>query len=265
VSNNPVEEVRRILQNARVDTFFDLIIGNDHEGRRQKPAPDSYLLACDRLGIESRETVVLEDSLIGVEAGRRAGAFTVGVASGGATFDELQGAGMANVTYLDLAGGAGLARAGQSEGIATPMSSISRYLEALLSATGFDDGLSWKNDDWTWLGWTLGHALKERLSTLAGFQATRRDRDVEVELDARSSPVFDVRVRSNGTADIAPAIRAGWADPRRIPVRILDGLAEALEARIGIAAPTAGPEPELWTTVFRLLGDAIRVARSPGI
>jgi beta-phosphoglucomutase-like phosphatase (HAD superfamily) len=38
-----------------------------------KPAPDGFLLAAARLGVEPRRCLVVEDSVPGVEAGRRAG------------------------------------------------------------------------------------------------------------------------------------------------------------------------------------------------
>ena len=42
--------------------------------RRGKPAPDGFLLAATRLGVEPRRCLVVEDSTPGIEAGRAAGA-----------------------------------------------------------------------------------------------------------------------------------------------------------------------------------------------
>ncbi len=39
-----------------------------------KPAPDSYLLAAERLGLDPADCLVLEDAPAGVAAGRAAGA-----------------------------------------------------------------------------------------------------------------------------------------------------------------------------------------------
>jgi sugar-phosphatase len=41
--------------------------------RRGKPAPDSYLLAAERLGVDPADCVVLEDAPAGVAAGKAAG------------------------------------------------------------------------------------------------------------------------------------------------------------------------------------------------
>jgi len=56
------------LFNARVDGVD--IAESDLQG---KPAPDSFLECARRLGVEARRSVVFEDALVGVEAGRRGG------------------------------------------------------------------------------------------------------------------------------------------------------------------------------------------------
>lgn len=50
---------------------------------RGKPEPDGYLLAAAGLGVDPADCLVVEDSEVGVEAGRRAGARTVGLGEGG--------------------------------------------------------------------------------------------------------------------------------------------------------------------------------------
>lgn len=48
---------------------------------RGKPAPDPYLLAAERLGVEPGDCMVVEDAPAGVAAARAAGARVIGVAS----------------------------------------------------------------------------------------------------------------------------------------------------------------------------------------
>jgi len=48
---------------------------------RGKPDPEGYLTAAERLGVDPAEALVVEDSPPGIEAGRAAGAATVGVTS----------------------------------------------------------------------------------------------------------------------------------------------------------------------------------------
>jgi beta-phosphoglucomutase family hydrolase len=50
------------------------------EGLRGKPAPDTFLTAAERLGVERQNAAVFEDALAGVEAGRAGGfGYVVGV------------------------------------------------------------------------------------------------------------------------------------------------------------------------------------------
>ncbi|MCI6823165.1 MAG: HAD family phosphatase [Bacteroidales bacterium] len=49
------------------------------DARRSKPAPDCYLAAAERLGVEIGKCLVFEDSPGGLAAGRASGAFVAGV------------------------------------------------------------------------------------------------------------------------------------------------------------------------------------------
>jgi mannitol-1-/sugar-/sorbitol-6-phosphatase len=48
---------------------------------RGKPDPEGYRIAGERLGVDPAQALVVEDSPPGIEAGRAAGAATVGVTS----------------------------------------------------------------------------------------------------------------------------------------------------------------------------------------
>jgi HAD superfamily hydrolase (TIGR01509 family) len=48
---------------------------------KSKPDPQGYMLAAERLGCASEDCYVFEDSLAGLEAGRRSGSKVVGVAT----------------------------------------------------------------------------------------------------------------------------------------------------------------------------------------
>ena len=47
-----------------------------------KPAPDLFLLAAQRLGVEAASCIVIEDSVLGVKAARAAGMAVIGFAGG---------------------------------------------------------------------------------------------------------------------------------------------------------------------------------------
>jgi HAD superfamily hydrolase (TIGR01509 family) len=81
VSNSPLAFVRRSLQLVGFDDQFDVIL-SAHEVAAPKPAPDPYLEACRRLGVEpGPDVVALEDSPTGVAAARAAGLTVIGVPS----------------------------------------------------------------------------------------------------------------------------------------------------------------------------------------
>jgi HAD superfamily hydrolase (TIGR01509 family) len=81
VSNSPIAFVRRSLELAGFEDRFDVVL-SAHEVAAPKPAPDPYLEACRRLGVEPGPAVVaLEDSPTGVAAARAAGLTVIGVPS----------------------------------------------------------------------------------------------------------------------------------------------------------------------------------------
>jgi HAD superfamily hydrolase (TIGR01509 family) len=89
VSNSPLRFVRRSLELAGFDGRFDVVV-SAHEVAAPKPAPDPYLEACRRLGVEPGPAVIaLEDSPTGVAAARAAGLTVIGVPSiEGVALDE---------------------------------------------------------------------------------------------------------------------------------------------------------------------------------
>jgi HAD superfamily hydrolase (TIGR01509 family) len=58
--------------------LFDVIVAGD-EVTNGKPHPEPYLTAADRLSVDPRQCVVVEDSNTGVQAGTAAGAYVVAV------------------------------------------------------------------------------------------------------------------------------------------------------------------------------------------
>jgi HAD superfamily hydrolase (TIGR01509 family) len=105
VSNNPAVEIERMLAACDLLAGFDAVVGNDQPGLARKPAPDPYLAAAARLGRPPGDCVAIEDSVLGLESARRAGCFTVGVATGASTYEDLVNSGLADVCYRDLRGG----------------------------------------------------------------------------------------------------------------------------------------------------------------
>jgi alpha,alpha-trehalose phosphorylase len=93
-----------VLRAAGIDGLFELTVdGRDiaRLGLRGKPAPDGFLEAARRLGVEPERAVVVEDALAGVAAGREGDfGMVIGVARGAARAD-LRDAG-AHIVVDDL-------------------------------------------------------------------------------------------------------------------------------------------------------------------
>ncbi len=77
-SNSPRYLVDDALKTAGLADAFDSIVTSD-DVKHAKPAPDIYLLACERLGVDPSEAVALEDSASGVAAAKAAGLTCIAV------------------------------------------------------------------------------------------------------------------------------------------------------------------------------------------
>lgn len=113
-SNTRRALVMRILDGFAEAGVFDAIVTGDDGA--PKPAPDLYLLACRRLGVEPGDAVALEDSPTGVAAARAAGLTVIGVPS--APDAPLEGAHTVVGSLLELLPAAGAASvAGAASGV----------------------------------------------------------------------------------------------------------------------------------------------------
>ena len=79
-SSNSVKMHHLFEQLPSLRQVIDVVITGD-DVTNSKPDPEGYKLAAKRLGLPSSQCVVFEDSLAGIEAGRRAGGAVVGVAT----------------------------------------------------------------------------------------------------------------------------------------------------------------------------------------
>ena len=71
------------LDHLGLRRHFDGLIFSGHEHvARGKPAPDIYLLAAARMGVEIERTVIIEDSPVGVAGAVASGAEVIGLCAG---------------------------------------------------------------------------------------------------------------------------------------------------------------------------------------
>jgi HAD superfamily hydrolase (TIGR01509 family) len=66
------------LERGGITTDFDVIVTVD-DVEHPKPAPDLYLLACERLGVAPADAIALEDSVTGIMAAKAAGLTCIAV------------------------------------------------------------------------------------------------------------------------------------------------------------------------------------------
>jgi HAD superfamily hydrolase (TIGR01509 family) len=68
--------VRQTLELIGLGQTFPVVVTAE-DVTHGKPAPDMFLLAAERMGVPAAECVVFEDSVLGLEAAKRAGMATV--------------------------------------------------------------------------------------------------------------------------------------------------------------------------------------------
>jgi HAD superfamily hydrolase (TIGR01509 family) len=77
-SSSPADWVLPLVERLGLRARFSTIVTAEGE-LRGKPAPDTYLEACARLGVETRHALAVEDSPHGIAAAKAAGLFCVTV------------------------------------------------------------------------------------------------------------------------------------------------------------------------------------------
>ena len=77
----PAENRDFVLERLALRGRIPVVVGSE-QVERGKPAPDLFLEAARRLGCEPSATLVFEDAVLGVQAGRAAGMVVCGVTTG---------------------------------------------------------------------------------------------------------------------------------------------------------------------------------------
>lgn len=76
-SSSSPSEIENTVKSLGIKKYFTKLISCAHVDK-PKPAPDSFLLALKELGVNAKETVVIEDSCFGAQAAKAAGITCVG-------------------------------------------------------------------------------------------------------------------------------------------------------------------------------------------
>lgn len=79
-SNSIRQTIINMMERASLDKYLDLIVSNQ-DVTRSKPDPEMYQVAIQKLGLDPKECLVVEDNPNGVAAGKASGAFVLQVAT----------------------------------------------------------------------------------------------------------------------------------------------------------------------------------------
>ena len=72
-SSSDTEDIKNNLEKTKLEKYIDEI-ASGAEVENGKPAPDVFLLAAKRLGVDAKDCLILEDSKAGIKAGKASGA-----------------------------------------------------------------------------------------------------------------------------------------------------------------------------------------------
>ena len=80
-SSSSKETIKQFMRVTKTESFFDAFTSGD-EVKEGKPNPEIFLKCAEKLGVEPKDCVVIEDSVHGVEAAKKAGMKCVAVLTG---------------------------------------------------------------------------------------------------------------------------------------------------------------------------------------
>ena len=72
-SSSDTADIKNNLEKTKLEKYIDEI-ASGAEAENGKPAPDVFLLAAKRLGVDPKDCLILEDSKAGIKAGKASGA-----------------------------------------------------------------------------------------------------------------------------------------------------------------------------------------------
>ncbi len=261
VSNNPTEDVRKLLSQAGILDAFDLVIGNDVRDLRKKPAPDTYLLAAETLGVTPETCVVVEDSMVGAEAGHQAGCFTIGVAIGSEDFEPLARSPWTDRVYAAFHPNRVELQFGKvtNKHILTPNEFVSHMVEHVAWRMGCEIHLRWNNDDWFLLGTRIGSRISEydTLQDSGVALGMIDDGSAEVLIERSNEPNVVMDSVKHIDLDWFLSLRCEQLHSGEPLMDLIQGLSQGVGARIRVTVCSLEDPHHTWEGVFRSIGIAL--------
>ena len=72
-SNAPLNKIEQAVRVTNLDRFFDNNLFSAYTVQAWKPEPELFLHAAEMMSVKPKDCVVIEDSILGIEAAKRAG------------------------------------------------------------------------------------------------------------------------------------------------------------------------------------------------
>ena len=88
-SSGPPENVKLVADRLGVTKLMGALV-TMNEVKRGKPDPQVFLVAAEKLGVDPKRCIVIEDAPVGIQAAHAAGMACVGICSTGRRRDQLQ-------------------------------------------------------------------------------------------------------------------------------------------------------------------------------
>ncbi len=267
VSNNPTQSLKLILEHANIIHWFDACIGNDLYELAKKPAPDMYLYTAKTLSVSPKNCVVVEDSIVGAEAGCRAECFTIGVATGGADFSTLETSGFANCVYLEflpMHSDLTFGNVTQKQ-LLTANDFISHMIEHIAWRMGLSINLNFYNNDW----FLLGRLIGEQIHAFGSYQDHTMamgiidDGSAEIRIKRSNFPKCYLNIIPEYDIQWFLSLRCEQLHSGKPLVVLLDGLSQALKSDIHILVCSVEDPHHTWESIFRGLGIALSQMFTP--
>ena len=257
VSNNPAADVDRMLRTAGLRDYFAAVIGNDDPAIEKKPAPDAYLEAVRRMA-GAGTYVALEDSLLGAQAAKAAGCWTVGVATGATDFEALSSSPHVDSAYAAFIpcriefGREGVTK----KSLVTPNEFVSHMIEHIAWRLGCSVDVLWTNDDWFQLGRDLGQRIGELVSLRGAAASLGMIDDGSCEVALRRDSKGNARLRSVDQVDLDwfLALRCEQLRNGQPLVRMLHGLGAGCGVDLDILVTSVEDPHHTWEGIFRGVG-----------
>lgn len=267
VSNNSTQDIKKILSQSGIIDYFDHIIGNDIHDCKKKPAPDTYIFASKIFGIQAKNCFVIEDSLLGAQAGYKAGCFTIGVATGGNNFDSLEHCKWTNQVYSSFHTNSLLMRFGlvTKKNIFTPNDFISHMIEHIAWRIGIEIDLYWNNNDWFLLGKIIGKQIERFGKTQNTGVALGMidDGSAEVLIELSDERKLQLDAIKYIDLDWFLSLRCEQLRSGKPLIQLLEGFVLGLNAKICVRICSVEDPHHTWEGIFRAIGIALNQIFTP--